>query len=108
MKASIMIAMLFIVGCSWCEESWNQLRERALAEQYRERLIICGHWNRWFAWRPVPINGGYGGFDANEYAWLKTVERKGDDFCNDISPWEWPAGVSYYYRNPVDAEGNAK
>lgn len=57
-----------------------------------ERAVELGRWHRWFAWRPVWIGG-------NEFAWLETVQRRGD--WRILGRWDWQ------YRPDVPAEERA-
>ncbi|MDR7037382.1 hypothetical protein J2X36_002129 [Methylobacterium sp. BE186] len=50
----------------------------AWLERRYERLT---NWHRWFAWRPVSLDG--------ETIWLETVERKGEFHCGGFGDCIW-------------------
>ena len=57
--------------------------------RYFEKTRLDG-WERWFAWKPVPI-GGYPIRDRTIMVWLEWVERKFIGFRE---------GIAYNYRLP--------
>lgn len=65
----IMAVLLFpiwgpLVAVLWLETSGRRIKRKYLGP-------YVGRWQRWFAWRPVTLDNGWG-----DTVWLETVERQ--------------------------------
>jgi hypothetical protein len=73
------------VSCWWIEDNSRKLKRRWLGP-YVDR------WQRWFAWRPVVLDNGWGAT-----VWLETVERKALG-----SSYHWGVVYQSVAKNPTE------